>query len=44
MRADAVATALSVLPPAHAPGLLAKTGARAFYVAADSSRQWLPGT
>jgi FAD:protein FMN transferase len=39
--ADALSTALAVLPRAAAPRLLRATGASAFYVAADGSRGWL---
>jgi thiamine biosynthesis lipoprotein ApbE len=39
--ADAIPTALAVLPRAAAPGLLRATGASALYVAADGSREWL---
>ena len=39
--ADALSTALAVLPPAAAIPLLREAGATAFYVASDHSRRWL---
>jgi FAD:protein FMN transferase len=39
--ADALSTALAILPLAAAPGLLRQAEAKAFYVASDGSRQWL---
>jgi FAD:protein FMN transferase len=39
--ADGLATALAILPSTAAGPLLAETGARALYVAADGGRQWL---
>jgi thiamine biosynthesis lipoprotein len=41
--ADAMATALAVLPLPAASRLLRQSKARALYVAADGSRQWLGG-
>ncbi len=41
MTADALSTALAVLPRAAAPSLLRAVKATAFYVASDGSRQWL---
>jgi thiamine biosynthesis lipoprotein ApbE len=39
--ADALSTALAILPLAAAPGLLRQTRATALHVASDGSRRWL---
>jgi thiamine biosynthesis lipoprotein len=39
--ADALSTAIAILPLAAAPDLLRQAKATAFYVASDGSRQWL---
>jgi thiamine biosynthesis lipoprotein len=41
--ADALSTALAVLPPRAAPRLLRQADAAALFVAADGSRRWLKG-
>jgi thiamine biosynthesis lipoprotein len=41
LTADALSTALAVLPRAAVPGLLRALKAAAFYVAPDGSREWL---